>query len=347
MYGLPVGLWCVKFTTFISDRHTTIASHIKKVLTKIVHYFDIWHLKKKIRKVLTKLSKEKGCEMLSEWIKPCENHLYWSASTTFSGNGLVIWAKFKTFLSHIINKHTSLTDPLFNKCGHGDICPRKWLHAGSVAYEKLCAALTQNSLVRGIKQASPFAQTSCLEGFHSLLNQFAPKMIGYSYVGLYCRHILAVVHFNFNLQRQGKCKESDGSERVRVSYPKFKNGEATVREVKVKADFGYVEEIYQTYLESTKKELNAAAMQLKEMAPAPMNSMLHKQPRAEAIEKRARRMKMTVEDVAPTSTPISEPITSTEAQKEGASKPRRQYKCPVCKNPMKGHKNVDCPKNRK
>ena len=76
------------------------------------------------------MSKEKGCEMLSEWIKPCENHLYWSASTTFSGNGLVIWAKFKTFLSHIINKHTSLSDPLFNKCGHGDIHPRKWLHAG-------------------------------------------------------------------------------------------------------------------------------------------------------------------------------------------------------------------------
>ena len=66
---------------------------------------------------------------------------------------------------------------------------------------------------------------------------------------------------------------------------------------------GYVEEIYQTYLESTKKELDAAAMKLKEMAPAPMNSMLDKQPREEAIEKRARRMKMTVEDVAPTSTP--------------------------------------------
>ena len=66
---------------------------------------------------------------------------------------------------------------------------------------------------------------------------------------------------------------------------------------------GYVEEIYQTYLESTKKELDAAAMQLKEMAPAPMNSVLDKQPTEEAIEKRARRMKMTVEDVAPTSTP--------------------------------------------
>jgi len=36
----------VLITTFISDSHTTIASHMKKVLPKIVHYFDIWHLKK-------------------------------------------------------------------------------------------------------------------------------------------------------------------------------------------------------------------------------------------------------------------------------------------------------------
>ena len=63
---------------------------------------------------------------------------------------------------------------------------------GSVVYEKLCTALTNNSLVKGIKQASPFAQTSRLEGFHSLLNQFAPKMIAYSYVGMYCKYWLSV-----------------------------------------------------------------------------------------------------------------------------------------------------------
>ena len=68
---------------------------------------------------------------------------------------------------------------------------------------------------------------------------------------------------------------------------------------------GYVEEIYQTYLQSTKEELSAAAMTLKEMAPSPMNSMLDKQPREEAIEKRAKRMKMTVEDVPPTGAPGS------------------------------------------
>lgn len=56
---------------------------------------------------------------------------------------------------------------------------------GTLVYEKLCEALSNKALVRGIKQASPHAQTSCLECFHSVLNHFAPKMIVYSYVGMY------------------------------------------------------------------------------------------------------------------------------------------------------------------
>lgn len=35
-------------TTFISDRHTQIANHMKNVLMHITHYFDLWHLKKSI-----------------------------------------------------------------------------------------------------------------------------------------------------------------------------------------------------------------------------------------------------------------------------------------------------------
>lgn len=83
-----------------------------------------------IRKVLSKISKEKGCEILSDWIKPCERHLHWSATSTFDGNGNVIWAKFKSFLSHVINKHTNLEDSLFNKRAHGNLQPRKWLQVG-------------------------------------------------------------------------------------------------------------------------------------------------------------------------------------------------------------------------
>ena len=65
----------------------------------------------------------------------------------------------------------------------------------------------------------------------------------------------------------------------------------------------YVEEIFQTYLNSSKDELNDGASKLRDMAPAPMNAMLEKQPRQEAIEKRAKRAKMVVEHVPPTNTP--------------------------------------------
>ena len=54
-------------------------------------------------------------------------------------------------------------------------------------YDKLQKALTADSLKKGIMQASPSAQTDCLEGFHSVLNLFAPKLIAYSYIGMYCR----------------------------------------------------------------------------------------------------------------------------------------------------------------
>lgn len=50
------------------------------------------------------------------------------------------------------------------------------------------------------------------------------------------RHILAIVHFNFNLQREVK-KRDNGLEQVKVSYPKFKNGEATVRNARIVQNF--------------------------------------------------------------------------------------------------------------
>ena len=87
-----------------------------------------------IRKVLSKIAKEKGNEDIQQWVKACEKHVYWSATTTSNGDGKVIWAKFKSFLSHIVNKHTGLEDPKFNKCAHGEIPDRKWLDPGTVMF---------------------------------------------------------------------------------------------------------------------------------------------------------------------------------------------------------------------
>lgn len=53
-------------------------------------------------------------------------------------------------------------------------------------------------------------------------------------------------------------------------------------------------------MKASKDDLRDAATKLQEKTPAPMNSMLKKQPRAEAVQKRADRSRMVVKDVPPT-----------------------------------------------
>ena len=38
--GLAIG-------TFISDRHLSIAKHMREKLSNITHYFDLWYIKKR------------------------------------------------------------------------------------------------------------------------------------------------------------------------------------------------------------------------------------------------------------------------------------------------------------
>ena len=145
-------------------------------------------------------------------------HFYWAATSTHSGNGEVKWAKFASFFSHITNVHKDLPNKIFNRCAHSDVIkPRVWLTkgkgmclilvpgktyklihhkltnlldvfmAGSLALEKMTDALCSTRMVKAIKQASSMAQTSCLEGYHSVVNQFSPKMTHFSYSGMLCR----------------------------------------------------------------------------------------------------------------------------------------------------------------
>ena len=76
---------------------------------------------------MTKIGKEANCEEINLWIRACENHLSWSATSTSSGEGSVIAAKFSSFMGHIVDKHKNLDNPLFNKCAHGEVEQRQWL----------------------------------------------------------------------------------------------------------------------------------------------------------------------------------------------------------------------------
>lgn len=95
-------------------------------------------------------------------------------------------------MTHVCNRHTDDPDSLFKECAHGDdIEPRKWMKIGSKVYEKVAGILTNTQLMNDIKKLSSDAQTSCLEGYHASLNFWHPKMICFSWMGTYCRHIIA------------------------------------------------------------------------------------------------------------------------------------------------------------
>lgn len=64
----------------------------------------------------------------------------------------------------------------------------------------------------------------------------------YLFYQLHCvyylfRTILAALHFNWNLNRES-LKDAEGGTKLRVTYPKFKEGEGTVRQARVKQNYG-------------------------------------------------------------------------------------------------------------
>lgn len=59
-------------------------------------------------------------------------------------------------------------------------------------------------------------------------------------------------------------------------------------------------------MKASKDNLKDAATKLQEKTPAPMYTMLEKQPRAEALQKRAERSKMVTKNVPPTTLDIQE-----------------------------------------
>lgn len=137
-----------------------------------------------------------------------------------------------------------------------------------------------------------------------------------------------------------------------------------------------MEDIYQAFLvaEDT-DQLGGAIQELHEMNPPPMNTMLEKQSKEQAIKKRTERKGKTIQDVPPTNpgnfhikmskflghfnptiskscvrlitTHLFVLVTETVIEQQPQSSRVKARYCTACKQSMKGHKNVtNCPRNQ-
>ncbi|XP_034079309.1 uncharacterized protein LOC117550853 [Gymnodraco acuticeps] len=237
-HGLAVG-------TMVTDRHGQIAKWLRETYPHIEHLYDIWHVAKGFSKKLLAASNERECQVLRPWIKSVSNHMYWCAVSTPSGQGAQIVAKWESVVSHVQNVHTGHGD-LFPSCIHGRLEGReshkKWLEPSSKAAVKLETLVCNKTLCNDILKLSGGSQTSAVEGFHSLLIQFAPKMYVFSYTGMLCRILIAALHFNENANRvQGVTKP--GEAMYSIKYPKGRKGAAVLRRVLESPTYEYAQEL--------------------------------------------------------------------------------------------------------
>jgi solute carrier family 8 (sodium/calcium exchanger) len=95
---------------------------------------------------------------------------------------------------------------VFPSCVHGRLrrgrTKKEWFKPNSKVFLQLSDILMANAMRRNVQRLSPLGQTYGIEGFHSLVNHFAPKMIHFGYGGMLSRLLLAVLHFNENVERK-------------------------------------------------------------------------------------------------------------------------------------------------
>ena len=115
---------------FISDRHMGIAKWLRNDQPRTKHFFDIWHVAKSLTKKILKARKEKGSEILQDWLGGIKNHLYWCVTSTKSGFEAMIKAKWLSIMRHVTDRHAEHPDKLFPNCIHGPLEERDYIKIG-------------------------------------------------------------------------------------------------------------------------------------------------------------------------------------------------------------------------
>ncbi|XP_063046055.1 uncharacterized protein LOC134440057 [Engraulis encrasicolus] len=230
----------------ITDRHPQVQKYLRE--SNVNHYYDVWHFAKGFSKKLEAISKQRDCEKMKKWIRGINNHVYFTALGTTSGEERL--AKWTAMLNHVQDIHTH-EDPLYPACEHAarqTRDPTKYLHPETVVLSKLDKLMNSTRTLNDVAKLSPHLQTSSLEAFHAVILRFAPKNVVFPYIGMLCRLYLAAIHFNENANRP-QAQTADGEPLFKISFPKSKKGECTVKRQKTPPTFGYVDVLMDLILE--------------------------------------------------------------------------------------------------
>ncbi|XP_077532196.1 uncharacterized protein LOC144144560 [Haemaphysalis longicornis] len=277
-----------------TDRHSGIKKHMREKEPEILHYFDVWHVSKGLRKKLNAASKRAGCMMISKWTPAIVNHLYWCASAS-KGNGAVVAAAWQSMLNHLLGIHEGHSD-LYQRCLHRPL-HLEWLTADSAAYKQIKSIVTAPLLVKDIRQLSPDVQTYALESFHSVLNNFAPKSTAFTYEGMKARTLIAALHFNENTSRK-QAETASGDPMWRVRPSRATPGTVTASERKTPATFGYVRDLHNAVIQlcSSRQTFEEAKKSIPAKAPPAFSKSAQKGGSAAhaAVERRKRFKKPTL-----------------------------------------------------
>ena len=122
--------------------------------------------------------------------------------STEPGNEEMIESKWKSLLRHVQNIHHGHGE-IFPSCMHTplsdlDLRTIKWLKPDTEECDSLQKLVETKMLVNNIKRCSSHGQTSAVVGYHSLVNQFAPKTYHFSFNGMKSSN-------NFSTLMNNKC----------------------------------------------------------------------------------------------------------------------------------------------
>lgn len=277
----------VNIRSLTTDRHSSVKKHLRTEKAHIKHWFDVWHMAKKIYMKVCELGKKTGHAVVLEWAHSISNHLYWCAASS-NGDAELVKEKWLSILNHICNVHHGHGEK-YTECQHGDL-DRKWLEKGGRTHAHLREIITNKAMLSDVGNLSPGAQTSKIESFHKIVGYFAPKEVHYFYEQMEARTLLAALHFNENTDREQSFTKT-GTAQWRVSYPKYKKGGAVVKEVKIPATFQYVQDLTDEVemLRNIYPSYKQAKVLVNQSKPAAVSTKFDKQEKASLVDRQLSR----------------------------------------------------------